>query len=156
VKVSRRRGALRLQFDEVEAVVLAALFDEVALALDSDVLADDDPVRQRLFPAAYQDDAEADAEYRDLTEAGLRADRADRARACAEQLRPGAADLTLAGEDGERWIQSLNDLRLALGTRLGITEDDPDPDPDDPNFQERSAYYWLTALQDSLVRALMR
>ncbi len=44
-----------------------------------------------------------------------------------------------------------------LGTRLGITEDDqPDFDPSDPAEQPRVAYYWLTAVQDSVVRALMR
>jgi hypothetical protein len=50
----------------------------------------------------------------------------------------------------------LNDLRLALGTRLGITEDDdPDLDPVDPAAQSRVIYYWLTALQDSVVQGLM-
>jgi hypothetical protein len=48
----------------------------------------------------------------------------------------------------------LNDLRLALGTRLGITEDDDHvvERPDDP----RVVYYWLTGIQDAVVQALMR
>ena len=61
----------------------------------------------------------------------------------------------LDADGGQRWIQVLNDLRLVLGTRLGITEEDGDLDPAAPDFQQRSVYYWLTALQDSLVRALM-
>lgn len=154
MRVSRRRGRVRLQLSPDEAQVLAGLLDEIALAIDADVLPEDDPVRQRLFPSAYPDDAGADEEYRSITEAGLRADRSARARACAEQIQ-GSADLTLTDEDADRWIAALNDLRLALGTRLDITEDAPDPDPSDPDFQEQLAYYWLTALQDSLVRALM-
>jgi hypothetical protein len=51
----------------------------------------------------------------------------------------------------------LNDLRLALGTRLGVTEeDDHDVDATDPREQPRLIYYWLTAVQDSVVHGLMR
>ena len=51
----------------------------------------------------------------------------------------------------------LNDLRLALGTRLGVTEDEPtDIDPADPRAQSWAVYYWLTALQDALVQTAMR
>jgi len=154
VRVSRRRGRVRLQLAPAEAEVLAGLYDEVALALDGDALPADDPVRGRLFPAAYPSDGEADAEYRALTESSLRDERVARARACAAELRSDA-DISLAAEGVDRWIRALNDLRLALGTRLGITEDDPDLDDAAPDYHERSAYYWLTALQDSLVRAVL-
>ena len=53
----------------------------------------------------------------------------------------------------------LNDLRLALGTRLGITEDDTGDDRSTRatrTQRPRLVYYWLTAVQDSVVRALMR
>jgi hypothetical protein len=47
-------------------------------------------------------------------------------------------------------------VRLALGTQLDVSEEDgPEIDPDDPMAQERAIYYWLTAVQDSLVVALM-
>ena len=154
MRVSRRRGRVRLQLSPAEAEVLASLFDEVALALRVDALPEDDPVRQRLFPAAYPDDADADVEFRSLTEEGLRTDRAERATACAVQLRSGG-DLTLDDGGVDRWIKALNDLRLALGTRLEITEDEPDLDEAAPDYHERTAYYWLTALQDSLVRAVL-
>ena len=57
--------------------------------------------------------------------------------------------------DSDTLLLTLAERIAALGTRLDITEDAPDPDPSDPDFQEQLAYYWLTALQDSLVRALM-
>ena len=57
--------------------------------------------------------------------------------------------------DATRWLQVLNDLRLALGTRLGISEDDDEPDLDDPEQQPRLLYHWLTAVQDTVVQHLM-
>jgi hypothetical protein len=156
--VSRRRGGLRLRLDAIEAQVLSAVLTDIADAMDDDALAPDDPVRQRLFPAGYRDDDAAAAEFRGLTESTLRTERAERARACvAELAQPTAAgvDVPLDEAAATRWITALNDVRLALGTRLGITEDEPDDDPDAPDFQQRALYYWLTALQDSLVHALM-
>ena len=56
----------------------------------------------------------------------------------------------------DRWIRVLNDLRLTLGTRLGIAADDDYAlDAADPDVQERARYVWLTALQDLLVTSLM-
>jgi hypothetical protein len=142
--------------EPVEAQVLETLLEELANTLESDELDAADPVRQRLFPAAYRGDPEAEAEFRSLTESSLRIERTDRARQCAEQLVGGVTDIAFDADSGQRWIQVLNDLRLALGTRLGITEDDGELDPDHPDFKQRSLYYWLTAVQDSLVRALMK
>jgi hypothetical protein len=157
MRVTRRRGAVRLQVEPVEGVLLVSLFDDLASALEEDVLAADDPVRRRLFPAGYRDDDQASAEFRSLTEASLRSERSERARECARELGGGVADVDLDADGGQRWIQALNDLRLALGTRLEIGEDDDgDIDPDDPEAQQRAIYYWLTGMQDSLVHALMR
>jgi hypothetical protein len=156
VKVSRRHGRLRLRLESVEETLLGQLLDELDTVLDADRNADDE-VLQRLYPAAYPDDGEADVEFRSLTESSLRADRAERIGACRADLAQ-AGDIDLGDPDaGQRWIQVLNDLRLALGTRLGITEDDDhDVDPTDPQAQTRVIYYWLTAVQDSVVQGLMR
>jgi hypothetical protein len=153
VKVSRRKGRLRLQLDRVEVVLLGQLLDDLEEVLDDE----SDPVRARLNPAAYPDDDDAQAEYRTLTEDTLRTDRADRIEACRAELAQGATIDLADPEAGQRWLKVLNDLRLTAGTRLGITEDDqPDFDPYDPAEQPRVAYYWLTAVQDTVVRALMR
>ena len=146
---------VRLTLDPVEAAVLRAVIDDLADSLDGDVLAPDDPVRQRLFPSGSRDDATADAQFRSMTETSLRLERTERARQCSEQLRVGGvARLELDAEAGTRWIQVLNDLRLAIGTRLDVSEADPDPVDGDPDFAQRSLYHWLTWLQESLVRAL--
>jgi hypothetical protein len=62
-------------------------------------------------------------------------------------------------ETAGSWITALNDVRLALGVRLEITEDDaPPPGADDPESAEAAmfaTYRWLSAVQDSLVTALL-
>ena len=157
MRVSRRRRSVRLSLDAVEATVLASLLTQFAEVMEGDALDPDDDVRRRLFPAAYPGDDAASDEFRGMTESSLRAERADRARDCASELTDGS-DLALDDEAADRWIRALNDLRLTLGTRLGVSEDDygPEPDADAPDAQEWAVYHWLTGLQDLLVRALMR
>jgi hypothetical protein len=160
VKLTGRHGRhrpYRLRFDPVEAQVLADLFDGFDDLLagppaggpDSEALA-------RLFPAAYPDDESAAAEFRALTETSLRDERAERVGLCRAELADGG-DIELGDpEIARRWIQVLNDLRLTLGTRLGVTEDDEHRvDPADPDHQDRLVYHWLTAVQDTVVSALM-
>ena len=156
MRVVRVRGRLQLRLEPAEVELLTSLLDEMDGLLDGP--ADpDDPVLQRLNPAAYPGDPAADAEYRTLTDDSLRAARGDRMAACRAEL-AASATVDLAEPDvAERWIQVLNDLRLALGTRLGVTEeDDRDIDPTDPDAQPWLVYYWLTGAQDAVVHGLMR
>jgi hypothetical protein len=155
VKVSRRHGRLRLRLEAAEVTLMSMLLDELDAVLEAE--ADpDDAVLQRLYPAAYRDDPDAETEFRSLTDTSLRTGRAERIAACRADL-AGSSDIELSdAEAGRRWIQVLNDVRLVLGTRLGITEDDdPDLDPTDPAAQPWVIYYWLTAVQDSVVQGLM-
>jgi uncharacterized protein DUF2017 len=155
VKVARRHGRLRLRLEAEEQTLVSMLLDELDAVLEGDA-EPDDAVLQRLYPAAYRDDPEAETEFRSLTESSLRTGRSERIAACRADL-AGGSDIDLSDADaGRRWIQVLNDVRLALGTRLGITEDDePDLDPTDPAAQPWVIYYWLTAVQDAVVQGLM-
>ncbi|MDT4937877.1 MAG: hypothetical protein QOG80_1548 [Pseudonocardiales bacterium] len=157
MKVVGGSGGVRIRLDTIESQVLAALFTDLADVVESDAFDADDPVRKRLYPAGYGADTEASDAFSELTEESLRTERALRARACADDLN-GAGDVVLDTDAGERWVQSLNDLRLALGTRLEITDetDSADVGDDHPQAQEWGVYHWLTALQDSLVHRLMR
>jgi hypothetical protein len=52
-------------------------------------------------------------------------------------------------------MRSLNALRLVLGTRLDVTEDDDhDVDPADPDAPAWYLYFFLSGLVDDLVTAL--
>jgi hypothetical protein len=152
VKISTRHGRLQLRLDQLEVELLESLFADLAA-----VIADDadtaDPVVARLYPAAYAGDTEAEADFRSLTRGSLRSERLDRIAACTRELEH-SRDVDLTDRDAaQRWITVLNDLRLALGTRLGVTEDDYDVTPGD---EPRLIYHWLTAVQDTVVTALMR
>jgi len=71
--------------------------------------------------------------------------------------KPGE-DVVLDAEQAQAWLRALNDVRLALGTRLDITEEwyeqAAELDRDDPRFPMYAAYDWLTMLQEQLVRAV--
>lgn len=152
MKVSRRRGVVRISLDEVEIGLVRTLFDDLADALSA--MAGDDPVRRRLFPAGYRDDDTAAAEFRELTEAGLldqRTHRIDQARA---DLPASAGEVTLDADGSLRWLAVLNDLRLAVGTRIGVDAGD-EPSAADLDRPARAVYVWLTALQDRIVDAVM-
>ena len=154
MRISRRRGRVRLHLEAVETGLLGTLFDDLDEALQT--LPGDDPVRQRLFPAAYREDAAAAEEFRSFTEEPLRDSRSERLGVSRAELPSGEGTVELDAEAAQRWLTVLNDLRLALGTRLNITEDDDlRLDATDPQAQSRAVYQWLTALQDSLVRAVM-
>ncbi|MGW3829479.1 DUF2017 family protein, partial [Streptomyces sp. NPDC005071] len=72
----------------------------------------------------------------------------------------GTALLELSAEESRQWLGALNDLRLAIGARLEITDEDdtellyrlPDEDPRKPMVM---AYLWLGGLQETLVTTLM-
>ncbi|MDT4918732.1 MAG: hypothetical protein QOH89_3432, partial [Pseudonocardiales bacterium] len=82
--------------------------------------------------------------------------REERIAACRADLAADAVIDLADAEAGQRWIQVLNDLRLALGTRLGISEADAgELDQSATDAQPRGLYLWLTEVQDLLVHALM-
>jgi hypothetical protein len=156
MRITRRRGGAQLQADAGEASLLARLIEDFAETVEAEQLDPGDPVHERLFPAGYPDDQDAAAEFRALTEATLRGERCERARRCVAELAGSGGRLRLDPEGCERWLKVLNDLRLTLGTRLEISEDDYERfDPGAPDAEQRSLYLWLTATQDGLVRAVM-
>ncbi|NMN99455.1 DUF2017 family protein [Antrihabitans stalactiti] len=63
--------------------------------------------------------------------------------------------VTLTPEQADAWLAGLNDVRLALGTTLGIDPETPDHyPPDDPRAPHLDVYHWLTWMQDSLLQAM--
>lgn len=64
--------------------------------------------------------------------------------------------LELTEADAEAWIAAVNDLRLALGTMLGVGPDLPDRlESGHPMAAHLDVYHWLTVLQEYLVVCLM-
>ncbi|MGW6567452.1 DUF2017 domain-containing protein [Streptomyces sp. NPDC054975] len=181
-------GGAAVELDEVEVSILRSLAVQLmeligpgdepvegedplaALFAEGPSEAPSDPALKRLFPDAYGDEDEelraAAADFRRYTENDLRARKRQDALAVIRSLDA----LSSTGEDGvvlkltadecRAWLGALNDLRLTIGTRLEVTDEDesgdlyrlPDSDPRKPMVM---AYLWLGALQESLVETLM-
>jgi hypothetical protein len=145
-----------MRLDPVELDLLGTLLDDLAGVYDEVEQGVSGTVRERLFPAAHRDDVALAAEYRDLTEEGLLRQRTDRLGQCRADLAANHGELELDDEAADRWLTVTNDLRLSIGTVIGISaEGEGDIDPGDPLLQAKLTYHWLTGLQDSLVRAAM-
>ncbi|MGL5857994.1 MAG: DUF2017 domain-containing protein [Angustibacter sp.] len=82
-----------------------------------------DPALARLLPDAHREDPAASAEFRRYTELGLRERKRDNLRRARATLdRPGSFPLT--DEEATAWLVALTDVRLVIGTRLGLREDE--------------------------------
>jgi hypothetical protein len=131
---------------------------EAELGLSSHAAAPDDPVLARLLPDAYSDDAEAAAEFRRYTEETLRSGKVASAQTVLASLPPGGGEVRLSEPECQQWLRALNDVRLALSVRLGITDENDDLTEhfqvDDPRSAYVWVYQWLAYLQDSLLDAL--
>lgn len=118
----------------------------------------DDPILARLLPNAYTDDADAARDFRRFTEASLRSRKAEAARTVLATMPAAGGRVRLTTEQAEIWLRALNDVRLALGVHLGITEDfdglEEDAAADDARFAYLQVYQWLAYIQESLLRAL--
>ncbi len=73
-------------------------------------------------------------------------------------LPPGGGRVRLSEPEAQAWLRALNDVRLALGVRLDVTDDFDERveeiEPEDPRLPYVEVYQWLAFLQESLVRAL--
>jgi hypothetical protein len=109
-----------------------------------------DPSLRRLFPPAYTDDVEREAEYQRFMADDLEA----RHRSTLETLANTADNPTLTVDELNDWAGALNDLRLVLGTRIDVQEDMVDIDDDDPAAPAFHLYGYLTYLQGEVIEAL--
>jgi len=131
---------------------------EAELGLSSHAEAPDDPVLARLLPDAYSGDPEAAAEFRRYTEETLRSGKVASAQVVLESLPSAGGEVRLSEPECQQWLRALNDVRLALSVRLGITDEDDDLTEslavDDPRSAYLWVYQWLAYLQDSILDAL--
>ncbi|GGM07283.1 DUF2017 domain-containing protein [Nakamurella endophytica] len=177
----RHRGRYTATFEAGEVAVLSDLLDQVRHLLaqrraqaagTADPLAvmtgmvtgpsdaPDDPALARLLPDFHRDDPVLSAGLRVLREPGIVAGKDAAAVAVLDSLPRGGGTVHLSAELAESWIAALNDIRLSMGVRLGITEDDREPpgvgdDPDGPAAAAYHVYRWLSAVQDSLVGVML-
>jgi hypothetical protein len=118
----------------------------------------EDPVLARLLPDGYRDDPDAAGEFRKYTESGLRNAKQQAALQMLDTLPDAGGRIQLTPDQAQAWLKALNDVRLALGVRLDVTEDFEQQwaklKQDDPQWAAYEVYAWLGAVQESLVQAL--
>lgn len=142
--VKRSRSAVELHLPDEARHLLAGLIAEMRELLDTD-----DPSLRRLYPTAYHDDPQRDAEYQILARSEL----TDRRHQCLDTMEETVGAKALSPEQVAAWMQGVNQIRLVLGTRLDLDEDDDGFDPDDPDAPARAVYAYLGLLLDQFVEA---
>jgi hypothetical protein len=151
---SMGEGSVTIRFSEDEAELLRRLLAEMEALLASG--SDRDPVVGRLFPRAYEKKKEEES-YRSLVGDELVSHKKANLRTAGDMLGPeGAAEAALSEDQAEAWLALLTDLRLAIGTRLDVTEEkmSEDIDPDDPEAAALSVLHWLGWVQGTILEAI--
>jgi Domain of unknown function (DUF2017) len=143
-----RKGDFRLRLPRAERDLLRRLPAELTQVIDD---APDDPSLRRLFPPAYEDEAD-ETEYRRLMQDDLTAGR----RRSLQVIEETAGRDRLTVDEAQAWLTALNDLRLVLGTRLDVGEETllHGLDPGDPRAPELALYAYLSWLQEQLVEEM--
>lgn len=123
----------------------------------------DDPVLSRLLPDFHKldpdnpskEDLDSSAAMRSLHEPELLDAKVGVARIVLDTLPRDGGKVRLTLEQADAWLSALNDVRLALGTALDVTDDMPDELPeDDARAPHLGVYHWLTFVQETLIQSI--
>jgi len=110
---------------------------------------------ERSHPAGSANAESLNAALRSLHEPAIIDAKREAAQRLLRTIPQGGGRFELTKDDANAWIAAVNDVRLALGTMLGIGPDGPDRLPDDhPLAGHLDVYQWLTVMQEYLVVAL--
>ena len=144
------KGGWRITLDVEERNLLIRLMGELGALMTGP---EDNELLLRLFPVAYPDDDEKEAEYQRLMREELVTSRMSAIESVTSALDPERTELMSEGET-IAFLQSINAIRLVLGTMLGITDDESADDADVGGTPEHQLYDYLRWLLEWTVRAL--
>ncbi|MGI9625110.1 MAG: DUF2017 family protein [Acidimicrobiales bacterium] len=142
------QGGFDLETFEWQRQMLAGLIPSLR-----DLLIDgSSPVLRRLYPTAYPDDAKANAAFDDLVHDQLLAQRLE----ALDTVEQSMAASHLTEDELVQWMNAVNSLRLVLGTRLDISEEDSPSQvaDDDPDRALWVSYELLTQMLALIVDVL--
>ncbi len=123
-----------------------------------------DATTSRLLPDFVKDGDDGDAAFNPAVNAALRSlhepqiidAKIAAAQRLLDTLPDGGGPVELTEDDANAWIAAVNDIRLSLGTILGVGPELPDRLPaGHPMATHLEVYQWLTVLQEFLVLGLM-
>ena len=178
----RKGGTLVGSFDRQETALIRGLVSQIKEMLElradeapPDRLAEltgirvgpstppNDPILSRLLPDFHRldedmpspEDQNSAAALRSLHEPELLDLKTGVAGIVLDTCPPRGGEVALSPEQADAWLSALNDVRIAMGTALDVTEDMPEELPeDDPRSAHLGVYHWLTWVQESLVQAV--
>lgn len=129
---------------------------------DEDVQVPSDPAVRRLLPDGVEGDEAASLELRRLTERSVRQSKIGALQAASLML--DSDELALDLPQAELFARALNDVRIVFAERLGLqTAADVDElhevlesaDPGDSDLELRTLFYFVGAVQNGVVRAML-
>jgi hypothetical protein len=147
-RIVARGGRYRLRLPEEERTLVKGLLGDLRALLTLDA---GDPRVRRLYPEAYAEDPDQQAEYQRLTREELQGGRL----AAVDVVEATVDDTELTADQLTAWMHAVNALRLVLGTMLDVKEDDQPLalDRDDPDAPTMALYGYLGLLLDEIVDA---
>ena len=131
---------------------LRELLRHVTEELRELLLLDEVDEMKRLYPTAYPDDEELEAGYQELVHDQLLMQRLDG----IDKLQASLHEQSISIEMADHWMNTINQCRLVLGTRLDVSEEDRAIDEDDPDAQAKVIYQVLSHILEELTHARMR
>ena len=148
--VARDNDLFEITLSVDERSTLLSFVDQLSEILE---MGPDDARLRRLFPTAYHENPEHDAEYQGYMRDELTQSRSASIVVVKEVLE--STDLITAAQL-HSFMTVLNNLRLVLGTLLDVGEDDfeDDIDKNDPAFGQWQLYGYLGWLMEWTISAL--
>ena len=161
----RRRSPVResgtgflIELGEDEAALVARLLDELRqLLTNPSPDSSEQLLIVRLFPVAHPDDEDAEAEYQRLMRDELVQSKLEAIARVESVLTAERKSDRVVDEEGlVAFMQSLNGIRLVLGTMLGVSDDPNMEEVDEQveNSPEYHLYAYLSWLLEHCVRAV--
>jgi hypothetical protein len=143
-------GAFRINLTDAERETMLSFVDQLEEVLTAE---QGDPRLRRLYPTAYHENPDLDAEYQGYMRDELSQSRASSMATVREVL---ATQDPISESQLYAFMMVLNSLRLVLGTLLGVSEDEDtdDIEDDDPTFGQAQLYGYLGWLLEWTVDTL--
>lgn len=155
--VRRKKDHYQLVFLASQFEMLVALPDNLRKLLEE--MDGDSPVIKRLFPAASSD-AEVNEEFQELAAQDIRNRKLENLTIFEQTLNGARREkvvklvfVKITAEEFEFWVGFLNDMRLLLGTDIGITDDywDAEAAYEETGDERIVLYGYLSYLQGKLL-----
>ena len=139
-----RDGQISVRLDDTMRALLRQATEELREVL----LVDEPDLTRRLYPTAYPDDEELEGDYQEMVHDQLLMQRLDG----IDQLQASIDDDKISFDVADVWMNTINQLRLVLGTQLDVGEEQVEIDEDDPLATSHVIYQVLSYVLEELTK----